>query len=80
MADHEHLPSGNAGAARQREISSGSEDAGQRFVRDLGQVLGQLGELKRELQRKAEEIRGLHGIANRERRFFNLTTSIKTEC
>lgn len=60
-AEHEHLPSGGLGAARQRELSGGGEDVGQRFVRDLGQVLGRFGELKRELERKAKEIRGLCG-------------------
>jgi hypothetical protein len=57
-AEQEALPSGQLGAARQRELSEGDKDVGRRFVRDLGQVLGQLEELKRELQRKVGEIRG----------------------
>jgi len=43
-AENERLPSGELGAARQVELSSGNEDVGQRFFRDLGQVLGQLTE------------------------------------
>jgi hypothetical protein len=55
VAEQERLPGGSLGAARQRELSTGDKDVGQRFVRDLGHVLGRLEELKRELHRKVAE-------------------------
>jgi len=42
VAAHERLPDGSAGARRQRELSTGDKEVGQRFVRDLGHVLGLL--------------------------------------
>ena len=71
VAAHERLPDGSAGARRQRELSTGDKEVGQRFVRDLGHVLGLLGEFKREVQRGDDA--GWRGVAlpsgRRGRRF-----------
>lgn len=52
VAAREELPVGGAGAQRQRELSTGDADVGLRFVRDLGHVLGLLGEFKKEVQQE----------------------------
>lgn len=55
VAARENLPSGSLGAERQRELSTGDLATGQRFVRDLGHVLGLTEELKRQVQYQVEQ-------------------------
>jgi hypothetical protein len=52
-AARERLPTGSGAVLRQRALSTGDSTAGQRFVRDLGQVLGLLGEFKKAFQQEA---------------------------
>ncbi len=54
IAEHERLPEGSLGAARQRELSIADKEAGQRFVTDLGHVLGLMEELRKTVQRQVE--------------------------
>jgi hypothetical protein len=53
---HDGLPGGSAYAPYMANLQSGSKESTQRFVRDLGRVLVDLGELKKIVQQRVTEL------------------------
>lgn len=56
VAVHDGLPGGSPYVPYVANLQSGDKDAAKRFVRDLGHVLGELGEFKKIVQQKVKDL------------------------
>src|SRR5260370_28838992 len=54
VAARSELPAGSLGEQREKELSTGDEAAGQRFIRDLGHVLGLMEDFQRAVNYEVE--------------------------